>query len=114
MSMSLDFSPEKKLSYNNYVLQNVSEKRALNILKNFKNNSWIFRFDYITQKYYLTIKNDDEYINHHVYLYNKRTDEVVELRTNKINMVKRYSSLDKYLNDMASIYNFNLSEQIIC
>ena len=114
MSMSLDFLPENKLSYNNYVLQNISEKRALYILKNFKNNSWMFRFDYITQKYYLTIKNGDEYINHHVYLYNKRTDEVLELRTDKINMVKKYSSLEEYLIDMVNIYNFNLSEQIFC
>ena len=114
MSISLDISSENKLLYNNYVLQNISEKRALNILKNVNNNSWIFRFDYITQKYYLTIKNGDEYINHHVYLYDKRTDEVVELRTNEINMVKRYSSLEKYLHDMVNIYNFNLSDQIFC
>jgi hypothetical protein len=114
MSISLDFTSENNISYDKYILQNVSEKKALAILKNTENNSWIFRFDYITQKYYLTIKKDDEFINHHVYLYNKKTGEVFESINNKINMIKKYSSLDTYLDDIRNIYSFSLSQQIIC
>ena len=112
MSIALNFTIEQPLYYKNYELQNVSEKKAISVLKNAANNSWIFRFDYITQKYYLTIKKNDEYINHHVYLYNKKTDEVT-IPIKKFNF-KKYSNLEEYLQEMVNIYNFTLSQQIIC
>jgi hypothetical protein len=112
MSIALNFTDEQPLSYNKYELQNVSEKKALSVLKNTPNNSWIFRFDYITQKYYLTIKKDDEYINHHVYMYNKNTNEVTILIKKLI--TKKYSNLEEYLKELVIIYNFSLSDQIIC
>ena len=98
---------EIELPFSPYILQNVCEKKALTKLKYEKDKSWIFRFDYITTKYYLTIKNQDEYINHHVGYYCKRTNEVIE-------QTEIYSSLESYLIEMQKIYNFDLSLQIIC
>ena len=106
-SISLDFDTSFNESFNNnYKLQNVAEKRAIENLKNSKNGSWIFRFDYITQKYYLTIKyNDDEYINHHILYYNRKTDEVI-IKNNKI-------QLKEYLIELKKIYKFYLEKEII-
>jgi len=110
-SMCLNFSPLTILSINKYELQNISENKILNILKYKEVGSWIFRFDYITQKYYLTIKNkNDEYINHEVCYYCKRTDEVFIQMNNKL--VQGYSSLENYLKDMKKIYFFDLSKQV--
>ena len=46
-----------------------------------------------------------KYINHVVYYYNKKTDEVIDR--------KKYSSLEEYLKEMKNIYNFDLSKQVI-
>jgi len=122
MSIYLGFADEQKIQYSpsntsikidvlasifnrRYKLQNIPERKVLSNLKTKENNSWIFRFDYITQRYYLTIKKDDEYINHVVYYYNKKTDEVIDR--------KKYSSLEEYLKEMKNIYNFDLSKQVI-
>ena len=91
---------------NYYILQNVSESSALLNLQNKENNSWIFRFDYITQNYYLTIKNDDEFINHRIYYYNKKNDIVYTKK-------RSYDSLEDYLKYMQKIYNLDLTKQII-
>jgi hypothetical protein len=109
--MCLNFSPLTFLPTYKYELQNVSEKKVLNILHDKADGSWVFRFDYITQKYYLTIKNkNDEYINHEVCYYCKRTDEVFIQMNNKL--VNSYSSLESYLQDMKKIYFFDLSKQV--
>jgi hypothetical protein len=117
-SMSLDFTPNNNLNQcqyifeNYYILQNITEKSALYNLMNVEIGSWVFRFDYITQKYYLTIKsNDKEYINHHVSYYCKRTDEVI-IQTSKCTS-EVYPSLEEYLKEMKEIYNFDLSKQVI-
>jgi hypothetical protein len=97
---------------NYYILQNVTEKRALFNLKNQEVGSWIFRFDYINQKYFLTIKSNNlEYINHHVSYYCKRTDEVFILNDNQTHDI--FSNLEDYLNQMTQIYNFDLTKQIV-
>jgi hypothetical protein len=117
-SICLDITPKSGLNKcqfpfeNYYVLQNVTENKALFNLKNEEDGSWIFRFDYITQKYYLTIKsNNQEYINHHVSYYCKRTDEVIIQTSNTERVV--YLSLDNYLTKMTDIYNFNLIKQVL-
>jgi len=110
-SMCLNFSIVYNLHTNKYDVQNVCEKKILNILQNTAVGSWIFRFDYITQKYYLTIKtNINEYINHEVCYYCKRTNEVFIQTNGKI--VNKYSSLEEYLEKMKEIYYFDLSKQI--
>lgn len=114
LSINLSIDPNNSVQYiykDYYILQNVSEKKALSILKDNDDGSWIFRFDYITQKYYLTIKNNDEFINHHVLYYCKRTDEVIIQLSDKTSEV--YPSLNDYLVDMTQIYSINLSKQII-
>ena len=117
-SMCLDITPYNDLNRcqnifeNYYVLQNVTEKKALFNLKNKEDGSWIFRFDYINQKYFLTIKsNDQEYINHHVSYYCKRTDEVIVQTSNASSEV--YPSLDDYLTEMTKIYNIDLMKQVL-
>ena len=112
MSISLSFTTELDLPIYNYKLQNASEQRALSTLKNTPNNSWIFRFDYVTKKYYLTIKKDDEYINHHIYRYYKNTDEVIVKTSDTTSEI--YSNLKDFLKEMIEIYNFDLSQQVIC
>jgi len=105
-SICLDIDPNVILDTKYYLLQNISEVKALNNLKNSDIGSWIFRFDYITQKYYLTIKyNKDEYINHHVLYYNRKTDEVIIKD-------KNYSTLKQYLLELRKIYNLDLEKQI--
>jgi len=105
MSISLGFTTEPVTHYSPYVLQNISEQKALSKLKKTKDKSWVFRFDYMRQKYYLTIKNGDEFINHHVYYYNVKTDEIIDKQ--------KYTNLQEYLKHMLQIYNFDLSEQVI-
>jgi len=111
MEYSIDLNRVQYIYRNWYILQNVSEKKALSALKNNDDGSWIFRFDYITQKYYLTIKNNDEFINHHVSYYCKRTDEVIIQLKDKTSEV--YPTLEDYLLNMKEIYNIDLSKQII-
>jgi hypothetical protein len=104
MSISLAFTDDQ-VEYSPYILQNITERKALIQLKNAENKSWIFRFDYITQRYYLTIKKDDEYINHSVGYYNRKTNQVFNQ--------KKYTTLDEYIREMKNVYDFDLSKQII-
>lgn len=111
ISLCFDYNAyESKI--NKYKLQNISEKKILDILKNKEIGSWIFRFDYITQKYFLTLKsNNNEYIDHHVSYYCKRTDEVIIQTSASTSEV--FTTLEEYLKEMTKIYNFSLSQQII-
>ena len=111
-TMCLDVFPNMfNYKINKHSLQNISKKKILEILKKRDIGSWIFRFDYITSKYYLTIKNNEnEYIDHEVCYYCKRTDEVLIQEPSK--KVCMYLSLDNYLNEMKKIYNFDLSKEI--
>ena len=109
-SMSLDFCSEIPITYKPYTLQNATLKRALEYLSNLENGSWIFRFDYTNNMYFLTIKNGDEYINHHVYLYCKNTDTVI-IKTG-VRTSETFSTLEDYILEMQKIYYLNLSKQI--
>lgn len=110
--MDLSIGPDISLIFNYYNLQYATLKCALENLSNQENGSWIFRFDYTNSMYFLTIKNNvDEYVNHHVYYYNKNTDVVIiktDVKTSEI-----YSTLEEYIVDMQSIYGFDLLKQII-
>jgi hypothetical protein len=108
--MSLDFCSEIPITYKPYTLQNATLKRALEYLSNLENGSWIFRFDYTNNMYFLTIKNGDEYINHHVYLYCKNTDTVI-IKTG-VRTSETFSTLEDYILEMQKIYYLNLSKQI--
>jgi len=110
--MCLDVFPSSKsIISENYNLSNITEKDAISMLKDREIGSWIFRFDYITQKYYLTIKtNNLEYINHCIYYYCKKTDKVYITKNNVISYV--YPSLKEYLIDIQEIYDFDLTKQI--
>ena len=98
------------ITYSIYKVQNVTEKKALDGLKENQNNSWLFRYDYITKKYFLTIKNYDEYINHHVYYYNKNTDEVIIFTSDQT--AETFPTLEDFINEMNKIYGFDLDKQI--
>lgn len=110
--MDLSFGPEISLIFNHYNLQYATLKRALENLSNQENGSWVFRFDYTNSMYFLTIKNNiDEYVNHHVYYYNKNTDAVIIKTGERSSEV--YATLEEYIIDMQRIYRFDLLKQII-
>jgi serine kinase of HPr protein (carbohydrate metabolism regulator) len=112
-SIALNFTWTSNAKEINFCrLQNISERKILDILKNKEIGSWIFRFDYISQKYFLTIKsNNNEYIDHHVSYYCKRTDEVIIQTSTSTSEI--FTTLEEYLKEMTKIYNFSLSQQII-
>lgn len=110
--MDLSIGPEISLIFNKYNLQYATLKRAIGNLNNQENGSWVFRFDYTNSMYFLTIKNNnDEYVNHHVYYYNKNTDEVIIKTGERTSEV--FSTLEDYIIDMQRIYRFDLLKQII-
>jgi hypothetical protein len=99
MSLTLDFIQEPVFKYICRI-QNASKKRVKSLLEK---NTWIFHYDYIMQKYYLTIKKD-RFINRSV-IYLKENDRVISKH-------KLYSNLDEFILEMSQKYNFNLSDQI--
>ena len=89
-------------------LEKYSKSRAIKLLQKEEDGCWMFRFDFITQRYYITIKNGDEYINHRIKYYNQKTEEVSYF--NKSNEYKSIS-IEDYLFVLQRVYKIDLFKQ---
>ncbi len=95
-----------------YILQYLTENEAINNLINSDNKSWIFRYDKNKSKYFLSMKIDDNIINHHVYYYHNQKGYIIEYNFD-FSKKKIYSDLDEYLVKMRGVYGIDLKKQIV-
>ena len=109
--INLDIYPSSEIKISDYEnLYNISEKNAISVLKDREIGSWIFRFDYITQKYYITIRSSKlGYINHHIY-YSIFADKVYLVKNNIIS--NDYLSLQEYIINIQDKYKCDIIKQI--
>ena len=116
-----------ELSYakfnNSYVIHNLTESQAENLLTNLEVNSWILRTDmkYGFDLHAITIKTNEGFIHHNRFLFGynfkvyiiSNSHMIIHNPTKTLYYKKKYETMKEFLLYLSKIYNLNINKQII-